>query len=129
MPLLGPVLIRGDRAGKLDPDCADREVCELATSLAIAVCSRFTIPTPHHDSGVPTHDLAFPAPPAVQPSPGILPQEPHRLAKQHRRMATLETLESRVVLSNVTTSLAGNVLTITGDKFNNSFKIAEVRSL
>jgi hypothetical protein len=47
--------------------------------------------------------------------------------KRHRRMATLETLEHRVVMSNVSTSLVGSALTISADKFNNAFAITETR--
>jgi len=50
-----------------------------------------------------------------------------RLTKQHRRIATLETLEQRVVLSNVSTVLSGTALTISADRFNNAFAITETR--
>ena len=127
-----PVLDSGDRDGSSisEPLCADRESREPATAFAIATLVLVS-PSRHRITiqEFSTHDLAFPAPPPDQPSPGSALKSRARLTKQHRRMATLETLESRVVLSNVTTSLAGNVLTITGDRFNDSFKIAEVRRL
>src|SRR5208283_3823285 len=68
----------------------------------------------------------------------LLPQSPGlpRLADQNRRtrqgqrrrrMATLETLEGRTLLSNVTVSFPtpSSPLTITGDTFNDNFTITE----
>ncbi len=68
----------------------------------------------------------------------LLPQSPRlpRLADQNRRtrqgqrrrrMATLETLEGRTLLSNVTVSFPtpSSPLTITGDTFNDNFTITE----
>ena len=65
----------------------------------------------------------------------LLPQTPslqrrvsthhNRTAKQRRRVMTLESLEQRVVLSNVSASFAAGVLTINTDSFNNQFKITE----
>ena len=65
----------------------------------------------------------------------LLPQSPSqhpanhnhrtRQAQRRRRMATLETLEGRTLLSNVTVSFAGGALTILGDAHNDSFSITE----
>src|SRR5271166_6935289 len=67
----------------------------------------------------------------------LLPQSPGqrlvgrnnrtRQAQRRRRMATLETLEGRTLLSNVTTSFnaATSALTITGDTSNDNFTIVE----
>src|SRR5208283_239340 len=72
----------------------------------------------------------------------LLPQSPslQRLAdhnhrtrqgQRRRRMATLETLEGRTLLSNVVTSITqdaitgANTLTITGDAHNDAFKVTE----
>jgi hypothetical protein len=49
----------------------------------------------------------------------------NRTAKQRRRTMTVENLEHRIVLSNVSTSLVGSTLTINADRFNNNFRIIE----
>ncbi len=50
-----------------------------------------------------------------------------RATKRHRRMMSLEALENRIVLSNVTVSFPtpSSPLTITGDTFNDNFTITE----
>ena len=52
-----------------------------------------------------------------------------RQAQCRRRMATLEKLEDRTLLSSVTTpfGFVSGTLTITADRFNNQFSIAEVK--
>ena len=68
----------------------------------------------------------------------LLPQSPRlprladhnhrtRQGQRRRRMATLETLEGRTLLSNVTVSFPtpSSPLTITGDTFNDNFTITE----
>src|SRR5271166_6145824 len=67
----------------------------------------------------------------------LLPQSPSqrlanrnhrtRQAQRRRRMATLETLEGRTLLSNVTAHFtpATSALTITGDTHNDNFTIKE----
>ena len=56
-----------------------------------------------------------------------LPDHNHRTrqAQRRRRMATLETLEGRTLLSNVAVSFTGGTLTILGDAHNDSFSITE----
>ncbi|WP_076349639.1 beta strand repeat-containing protein [Paludisphaera borealis] len=49
----------------------------------------------------------------------------NRTTKQRRRVMTLENLEQRLVLSNVSASFSAGILTINADQFNNSFKITE----
>jgi hypothetical protein len=49
----------------------------------------------------------------------------NRTTKQRRRTMTVENLEHRIVLSNVSTSLVGSTLTINADRFNNNFRIVE----
>jgi hypothetical protein len=58
--------------------------------------------------------------------PGITRSRKQAL-KLHRRLSTLEKLEDRTLLSNVSTSISGYNLTITGDTFNDNFKIIETR--
>jgi hypothetical protein len=57
-----------------------------------------------------------------------LPDHNHRTrqAQRRRRMATLETLEGRTLLSNVNVAFANGILAIRGDAFNDSFKITEL---
>ena len=69
----------------------------------------------------------------------LLPQNPRperlvdhshqtRQAKRRRKMATVEILEGRTLLSNVTVSFPtpSSPLTITGDTFNDNFTITEI---
>src|SRR5271157_2015404 len=82
--------------------------------------------TKHQDSGVPTMtwlSRLLPQSPSLQ----RLANHNHRSrqAQRRRRMATLETLEGRTLLSNVTVSFAGGALTILGDAHNDSFSITE----
>jgi len=65
----------------------------------------------------------------------LLPQSPSlrlasrnnrtRQSQRRRRMATLEALEGRTLLSNVTVSVVGHELVIIGDTHNDSFSITD----
>ncbi len=66
----------------------------------------------------------------------LLPQSPRlprladhnlrtRQAQRRRRMSTLEALEGRTLLSNVSATVVANTLVIVGDQHNDSFKVTE----
>ena len=72
--------------------------------------------------------MAFTPPPAEHRLPRLADQNRRtRQGQRRRRMATLETLEGRTLLSNVTVSspTPSSPLTITGDTFSDNFTITE----
>src|SRR5208337_5323865 len=82
--------------------------------------------TKHQDSGVPTMtwlSRLLPQSPSLQ----RLVDHNHRTrqGKRRRRMATLELLEDRTLLSNITVSqdLSTEVVTILGDTYGDQFKV------
>ena len=84
--------------------------------------------TKHHDSGVSTMtwlSRLLPQSPSLQRLADHNHGHRARQGRRRRRMANLETLENRTLLSNVTAYLATGTLTITGDTHNDEFSVTE----